>query len=306
MVSDVRQHISSLQREDALLERLIYRSKSQHRGTLHFRKLHQARRSLKLLRVAASDTFLSALDFHLEPAVKRRRNKNVASESKEAVLNILWGVSRILHELNAPILGASKQMAGLLEQGRFMSYTLTVLSILARIRVLSFQLLLDCVSLYNLLAAELRTGNSLVTFNKLQRELPASLECKWDAERAQYNLVEAKANTEANWFVEDRPSKDMRGLRQAARISSSSEVLAGGADVAKNPQAPSQAAAEFLKFLDTPDASAIKSKKVAYVSVAKVTDPSPTEQASSSTPTNRSTDTLFNLLLSGRSTDSIF
>ncbi|XP_024525593.1 uncharacterized protein LOC9633543 isoform X2 [Selaginella moellendorffii] len=302
MVSDVRQHISSLQREDALLERLIYRSKSQHRGTLHFRKLHQARRSLKLLRVAASDTFLSALDFHLEPAVKRRRNKNVASESKEAVLNILWGVSRILHELNAPILGASKQMAGLLEQGRFMSYTLTVLSILARIRVLSFQLLLDCVSLYNLLAAELRTGNSLVTFNKLQRELPASLECKWDAERAQYNLVEAKANTEANWFVEDRPSKDMR----AARISSSSEVLAGGADVAKNPQAPSQAAAEFLKFLDTPDASAIKSKKVAYVSVAKVTDPSPTEQASSSTPTNRSTDTLFNLLLSGRSTDSIF
>ncbi|KAJ7219694.1 hypothetical protein O6H91_Y468800 [Diphasiastrum complanatum] len=64
----------------------------------------------------------------------------------------LLGIARLLQQMQDPILKASSQIAALLGQSFFMPFALTVLAILARLRILLLQALHDVILIYNLLS----------------------------------------------------------------------------------------------------------------------------------------------------------
>ncbi|RLN36430.1 uncharacterized protein C2845_PM03G02300 [Panicum miliaceum] len=151
----LRAALRHLQAEAGVLERLVYKHRNQHRGAAYFQYLLKVRRNLKLLLGAGLAEVLNAVFPVLacrKPAntilvpTKQTKKKPGANHSHH---ERLLGAARLLSQMAEPVMKAAIQITFLLARSFFIDLSAAVLSLLARIRVLIQQMLLDVVSLYN-------------------------------------------------------------------------------------------------------------------------------------------------------------
>ncbi|PUZ55781.1 hypothetical protein GQ55_5G240200 [Panicum hallii var. hallii] len=151
----LRAALRHLQAEAGVLERLVYKHRNQHRGAAYFQYLLKVGRDLKLLLGAGLAEVLNTVFPVLacrKPAntvlvpTKQTKKKPGANHSHH---ERLLGVARLLSQMAEPVMKAATQITFLLARSFFIDLCTAVLSLLARIRVLVQQMLLDVVSLYN-------------------------------------------------------------------------------------------------------------------------------------------------------------
>ncbi|ONM56194.1 uncharacterized protein [Zea mays] len=151
----LRAALRHLQAEAGVLERLVYKHRNQHRGAAYFQYLLKVRRDLKLLLGAGLAEVLNAVFPVLacrKPANtilvpnKQTKKKPGANHSHH---QRLLGVARLLSQMSEPVMKAAIQITFLLARSFFVDLCTAVLSLLARVRVLIQQMLLDVVSIYN-------------------------------------------------------------------------------------------------------------------------------------------------------------
>uniref|UniRef100_A0A0E0M325 Nucleolus and neural progenitor protein-like N-terminal domain-containing protein n=1 Tax=Oryza punctata TaxID=4537 RepID=A0A0E0M325_ORYPU len=143
----LRGALRSLQQEAGVLERLVYKHRNQHRGAAYFQYLLKVRRDVRLLLTAGLGDVLTAVF----PVLASRKPANtilaVNRQSKKKLganhchHERLLGVARLLSEYS--------QISFLLARSFFVDLCTAILALLARVRALVQQMLLDVVSVYN-------------------------------------------------------------------------------------------------------------------------------------------------------------
>ncbi|KAL5998747.1 hypothetical protein ACLOJK_009694 [Asimina triloba] len=116
----LRSFVAQLRIELGILDRIVYKGKNQHRRCLYFKYLLKVRRDAKLLLSANLEDVFS---FLFQVVDGKKPTKKVSH--------------------------LESQISSLLAQSFFMTFSLTNLAILARLRVLVQQMLLDAVTLFN-------------------------------------------------------------------------------------------------------------------------------------------------------------
>ncbi|KVH87481.1 hypothetical protein Ccrd_025262 [Cynara cardunculus var. scolymus] len=184
--------LGQLQSELGVLDRIVHKNKNQHRRSSYFQYLLKVRRDSKLLQsinleeiVNSSflvingnrpkqkvqllerrsnilhmvvcivgvvfqdkyllDQFVDVLVFH---SLKRRK----CDGGKHNFLARLEGAARLLSQMVEPMLKAAIEISTLLARSFFMGFSMTVLALLSRLRVLTQQILLDVVSVFNMVS----------------------------------------------------------------------------------------------------------------------------------------------------------
>ncbi|KAK4383410.1 hypothetical protein Sango_2779000 [Sesamum angolense] len=224
-IETVEQRLKSftgqLQTECGILERLVYKHKNQHRRCHYFQYILKVRRDLKLLKLANLEEIFDACflvvngnrpkqKVQLLESLKRRK----CGSGKYNFLERLLGVTRLLSEMVEPLLKAAMEISTLLARSFFMKFSLTTLAVLARIRVLVQQMLLDSVLLYNTISSLSRTEQAVKLnqegfevfreYYPRREEATTLLECTWQTDK--YVLVERTNRSET-----DIQEKDDRG-----------------------------------------------------------------------------------------------
>ncbi|VFQ74119.1 unnamed protein product [Cuscuta campestris] len=207
--------------EFGILDRIVYKNKNQHRRCSYFQHLSKVRRDLRLLKSAKLDEILtSSFDIihgkrpkqklHLLESLKRRRT--TTDGKKQTFLDRLLGVAHLLSQMVEPVLKAAMQVSVLLAQSFFMGFSLTVLALLARIRVLVQQMLLDVVCVFNCVSSMSQKKQSVKLntegFEVFKEYYPAkgravSLECVWETDK--YKLMVRKGESQEDEMKQDEP-----------------------------------------------------------------------------------------------------
>ncbi|XP_019419667.1 PREDICTED: uncharacterized protein LOC109330097 isoform X2 [Lupinus angustifolius] len=219
-----------LQSECGVLQRLVYKNKNQHRRCSYFQRLLKVRRDLKLLQSANIEELVTSCflvlkgdrpkqKVHLLESLKRRKCDN----GKHNFMERLLGVARLLAEMVEPILKAATEMSVLFARTFFMPFSVILMALLARLRVLVQQILLDVITLFNMVASLSKKKQSIkVTHEGVEvfREFyPVSedfvmLECDWKVDK--FILLERKnkrgnesqgEDSGGNVFVQASPIK---------------------------------------------------------------------------------------------------
>ncbi|RWW79333.1 hypothetical protein BHE74_00012385 [Ensete ventricosum] len=135
--------------EAGVLDRMVYKNKNQHRRSSYFQYLLKVRRDVKLLQSAGLGEILKVL-FPIingrkaaQKAFYPARSKSNISGSKHNCQDRLLGIARLLSEMTEPILRAATQISLLLAKSFFTGFCITILALLARIRVLVQQVILS-------------------------------------------------------------------------------------------------------------------------------------------------------------------
>nr|GMD47894.1 uncharacterized protein LOC109181972 [Ipomoea batatas] len=206
----LKSFLSQLQSEFGILDRIVYKNKNQHRRCSYFQYLMKVRRDLRLLKSANPEEIFSASfdvingkrpkqKVQLLESLKRRRTNS----NKHNFLDRLLGVAHLLSQMTEPMLKAATQISTLLARSFFMGFSLTVLGLLARIRVLVQQMLLDVVFVFNRVSSlsqkEQAVRLSQERFEVFREYYPAKqqptfLECIWETDK--YRLIEKKGASE--------------------------------------------------------------------------------------------------------------
>ncbi|XP_010267701.1 PREDICTED: uncharacterized protein LOC104604847 [Nelumbo nucifera] len=203
--------LAHLRTEAGILERIVYKNKNQHRRCLYFQYLLKVRRDVRLLLSASPEDILN-LHFQLTNGNKPAENarlleilKNQRNNSgKHNFHERLLGIARLLSQMVEPMLKTAIEISSLLARSFFMGFSLTILSLLARLRVLVQQMLLDVVSVFNMVSDLSQKKHSVkLTQDGIEvfREYYPSnkevikLECIW--ERDKFLLLE-KTNKSEN------------------------------------------------------------------------------------------------------------
>nr|GEU90769.1 hypothetical protein [Tanacetum cinerariifolium] len=199
--------IGQFQSEVGVLDRIIHKYKNQHRRSSYFQYLLKVRRDCKLLQTTnlvelVNSSFLvingnrPKQKVQLLESLKRRR----CDGGKHNFLARLQGAARLLSQMVEPMLKAAIEISTLLARSFFMGFSMTVLALLARLRVLAQQILLDVVSAFNMVSSLSRKQQSI----KLNQEgievfreyYPTNeqiiyLECVWETDK--FILLERKS-----------------------------------------------------------------------------------------------------------------
>ncbi|VFQ88061.1 unnamed protein product [Cuscuta campestris] len=235
-----------LQSEIGILDRIVYKNKNQHRRCSYFQHLSKVRRDLRLLKSANLDEILTSSDIihgkrpkqklHLLESLKRRTDGK-----KQTFLDRLLGAAHLLSQMVEPMLKAATQVSVLLAQSFFMGFSLTVLALLARIRVLVIQMLLDVVCVFNCVSSMSQKKQSVKLntegFEVFKEYYPAkghtiSLECVWETDK--YKLVERKGESEDE-MKEDECMKPPKIQYQSIEMFlGDDEVSVDGSSMLKN------------------------------------------------------------------------
>ncbi|XP_072999218.1 uncharacterized protein [Typha latifolia] len=194
----LRTLVFQLQTEAGVLDRIVYKNKNQHRRCPYFQFLLKVRRDLRLLQSARLSEILNALlpivegrrpaQRALLPIRPKRKGPSVRRTYQERLL----GVARILSQMAEPLVKAAIQISLLLAKSFFTGFSIMVLALLARIRVLVQQILLDVVSLFNKVSALSQTKHSVKLTEEgieaFREYFPSSsdgliLECVWQEDK---------------------------------------------------------------------------------------------------------------------------
>ncbi|KAL5548291.1 hypothetical protein UlMin_003522 [Ulmus minor] len=212
--------LGQLQAECGVLERMVYKNKNQHRRCSYFQHLLKVRRDLRLLQSAKLEELVSSCfvvitgkkpkqKVHLLESLKRRKCEGGTYNFMERLL----GAARILSQMVEPMLKAAVGISVLLARSFFMGFSMTILALLARIRVLVQQILLDVVSIFNMVSSlSLKKQSVKITQQGLEvfreifptKEEYITLECVWESEK--FVLLERTHKNEAASHVEDLDS----------------------------------------------------------------------------------------------------
>ncbi|XP_016512788.1 uncharacterized protein LOC107829840 [Nicotiana tabacum] len=203
--------VGQLQTEFAILDRLVHKNKNQHRRCSYFQYLLKVRRDLRLLQAANLEEVLSASfqilygkrpkqKVQLLESLKRRRTDG----GKHNFLERLLGVAHLLTQMVEPMLRAATEISTLLARSFFMGFSLTILALLARIRVLVQQMLLDVVCVFNNVSSLSQREQAIKLtqdgFEVFREYFPPKqqvvfLECLWKSDK--YVLVERQTEKHA-------------------------------------------------------------------------------------------------------------
>ncbi|KAK3133764.1 hypothetical protein QOZ80_6AG0540710 [Eleusine coracana subsp. coracana] len=155
----LRAALRHLQAEAGVLERLVYKHRNQHRGAAYFQYLVKVRRDLKLLLGAGLADVINAVF----PVLASRKPVNTILAPTKLIkkkpgtnhshYERLLGIARLLSQMAEPVMKAAIQITFLLGRSFFIDLCAAVLALLARVRVLIQQMLLDVVSVYNRVTA---------------------------------------------------------------------------------------------------------------------------------------------------------
>lgn len=210
--------LGQLQAECGIFERLVYKNKNQHRRSSYFQYLLKVRRDLRLLQSAKLEELLVSCfqvitgkkpkqKVHLLESLKRRK----CDDGKHNFLDRLLGAARLLSQMVEPMLKAATDISTLLARSFFMGFSLTILALLARLRVLVQQILLDVVSVFNTVSSLSQKKHS-VKINQegieVYREFyPVNeeyitLECVWNTDK--FELLERSHKSEKKSKEGDR------------------------------------------------------------------------------------------------------
>lgn len=207
----LKAQLLQLRSESEMFQRLMYKSKNQHRRCLYYRALSKVSRDLRLFETANLKHILKKY-FQIigrdNPAETLIRLERLKSTKKDAIgedQKQLLGVARLLAQITEPIIEAGLQISTLLGQCFFMPFALTMLALLARLRVLLQQTLHDVVCIFNIFSGICQNKQSLkIKYEGLRvfkeyypSDKPSlSLECHWDGVKFLLleKLVEGKRN----------------------------------------------------------------------------------------------------------------
>ncbi|KAF5727971.1 hypothetical protein HS088_TW21G00111 [Tripterygium wilfordii] len=145
-----------LQTECAIFERIVYKNKNQHRRSSYFQYLLKVRRDLRLLQSLKLEEILRSC-FHVITGKKPKQKVHLLESlkwrkcdgGKHNFMERLLGAERLLSEMVEPMLRAATEISILLARSFFMGFSLMVLALLARLRVLVQQMLHDVVLVFN-------------------------------------------------------------------------------------------------------------------------------------------------------------
>ncbi|XP_021734463.1 uncharacterized protein LOC110701182 [Chenopodium quinoa] len=201
----VKSFLCQLQAESGILDRIIYKNKNQHRRCSYFQYLLKVRRDLKLLHSAQLEELLDSC-FYVITGRKAKQKANLLESLKRRkcdgvkfnFMERLHGAARLLSEMVEPILKAATDISTLLARSFFMGFSVMILALLAHLRVLIQQMLLDVVSVFNEVSSLAQNKQSIkITHNGMEvfreyyptlEEEVIVLECVWKTDK--FVLVE--------------------------------------------------------------------------------------------------------------------
>ncbi|KAK6934560.1 Nucleolus and neural progenitor protein-like, N-terminal domain, partial [Dillenia turbinata] len=200
----LKSFIPQLQSERGILERIVYKNKNQHRRSSYFQYLLKVRRDLKLLLSAHLEEILDSCflvingkkpkqKVHLLESLKKKK----CDSGKYNFLEQLLGAARLLSEdmqqqMSEPILRATIEISTLIARSFFMGFSITVLALLGRLRVLIQQILLDAVTVFNMVSSLSQrqqsvkiTQDGIEVFREYypRNEEVITLECVWELDK---------------------------------------------------------------------------------------------------------------------------
>ncbi|KAK2984831.1 hypothetical protein RJ640_004656, partial [Escallonia rubra] len=286
----LKSFIGQLQVEYGILDRIVYKNKNQHRRSSYFQYLLKVRSDLRLLQSANLEEILNSsfLVIHgkrpkqkvqLLESIKRRKRDG----EKHSFLERLLGAARLLSQMVKPMLKGAmfllilnaelslriplleisiimcsssltmhREISTLLARSFFMGFSLTVLALLARLRVLVQQvqqdtkMLLDVVTVFNRVSSLSQKEQSVkLTQERLEvfreyyptNEASVSLECIW--EKDTFVLVE-RINEHKNRLLDMDVREDV-SLGASAIHYQSIETLLGDDEFVKLESCTSEA-----------------------------------------------------------------
>ncbi|OVA18874.1 protein of unknown function DUF4477 [Macleaya cordata] len=206
----LKSFIVQLQVGSGILDRIVYKGKNQHRRCLYFQYILKVRRDVRLLLSARLEDILNFLfqvingkkpnqTVYLLESLKRRKCNSEKHNFEERLLE----VARLLSQMVEPMVKAATEISTLLARSFFMGFSLTILALLARLRILVQQMLLNVVSVFNMVSSLSQKGQS-VKLNRHGIEVfreyyPSNdevitLECVWEKDK--FVLLERTNKTE--------------------------------------------------------------------------------------------------------------
>ncbi|CAL9218454.1 unnamed protein product [Arabidopsis halleri] len=219
----LKSQLSQLELEQAVFERMVYKNKNQHRRCSYFQYLLKVRRDLRLLRTANMESMLrpcfhvisgriSKQKIHVLESLKLKK----ADTGKPNILERLLGALHLLSQMTEPILKAASGISTLLARSFFIGFSVTFLALLARLRVLIQQILLDAVSVFNSVTSTSLKKQSVKIaqdgvevfreFYPKEEECITLLDCVWKTDK--YVLLKTLQNYENSKPMEENVSED--------------------------------------------------------------------------------------------------
>ncbi|KAM6585417.1 hypothetical protein CsatB_012419 [Cannabis sativa] len=259
--------LGQLQTECGILERMVYKNKNQHRRCSYFQYLLKVRRDLRVLQSVKLGEILSSC-FQVITGKRPKRKIHLLESLKRGKFEVenyhfmerLLGAARLLSQMVEPMLKAAVEISVLLAQSFFMGFCLTILALLARIRVLVQQILLDVVSVFNMVSSLSRKKHSVkITEDGLEvfrevfptKEEFLTLECVWESDK--FILVERmqKSNIATHEVLEQISSHPSSvQYKSIESFLGEGELPSKGVDeectIEKNPNRVSENTADML------------------------------------------------------------
>lgn len=216
----LRSLLLQLQTESGILDRIVYKGKNQHRHCPYFQYLLKVRRDVRLLQSAELGEVLNVLfpiiygNKPAQNAFQKMRQKRKCPSRKHNYQERLLGIARLLSQMAEPILKAAIQISLLLAKSFFTGFCIMVLALLARLRVLVQQILVDVALVFNKVSFLSRKKHSVkLTQDGIEafREYhPSSgdfliLECIWEEDKFVLSERTQKNN-------ENHQDEDLRAL----------------------------------------------------------------------------------------------
>ncbi|KAL9233475.1 hypothetical protein vseg_008472 [Gypsophila vaccaria] len=208
----LKSFLCQLQAESGILDRIVYKNKNQHRRCSYFQYLLKVRRNLKLLHSINLEELLDSCfnvitgkkakaKAHFLETLKRRKCEG----GNYNFLERLLGVARLLSAMVEPILKTAIEIATLLARTFFMAFSVMILALLGRVRVLVQQMLLDVVSVYNKVTSVAQKKQSIKIsqdgievfreYYPMMEEV-VTAECVWETDK--FVLVEKSNKVDVN------------------------------------------------------------------------------------------------------------
>ncbi|XP_050219869.1 uncharacterized protein LOC126670234 isoform X2 [Mercurialis annua] len=213
----LKSFLEQFKTECGIFERIVYKNKNQHRRSSYFHYLLKVRRDLRLLQSAKLEEILASC-FHVITERKPKQKVHLLESLKWKKCNLrvpnfmerLLGAARLLSQMVEPMLKAATEISTLLARSFFMGFSLTVLALLARLRVLVQQILLDAVSAFNMVSSLSQkkqsvkiTQEGLEVFREyypIDKEF-ITLDCIWEMDK--FVLLETTHNIDVKSQDED-------------------------------------------------------------------------------------------------------